>query len=411
MGAMNATTEAVIPQIIREGGDTRVLIVQYAGDYLTAYERMQRGQGETYYGNRYFLETATRLGQTFGSAAILCCKTPHPYSTRTTGGLTLIGAGADPKREAHLILEHATRFNPTHLVVLGPLTDLLRWGVDTGRRTIGLLADSFEVGRVQRFMRYGRLASVLNAKGVDWIANHGVNACRSLKRIGVNPEKVIPWDYPYQRKPSDMPPRLCREKGNYTLLYVGALLNSKGVGDAIAALHFLRRSGVPGQLMIAGHGNLEAFKKLAFRLGLTEWVSFLGLIPNDRVFELMRQAAAVLVPSRHPYPEAMPLTIYEALCARTPIISSDHPMFHGHLRDGETALVFPAGKPRALAQKIQELFTNDSLYGKLSLAAPGVWQGLQIETKWADLIDHWVRGGTEDLTWLKERSLASLSAS
>jgi len=41
----------------------------------------------------------------------------------------------------------------------------------------------------------------------------------------------------------------------------------------------------------------------------------------------MRSADAIVIPSRHEYPEGLPLTIYEALAARTPIVASDHQCF------------------------------------------------------------------------------------
>ena len=39
----------------------------------------------------------------------------------------------------------------------------------------------------------------------------------------------------------------------------------------------------------------------------------------------------VIVPSRHDYPEGLPMTIYEALAMRTPLVVSDHPMIKAGL--------------------------------------------------------------------------------
>lgn len=390
----------------RSAGESRVLIVQYAGDHLAAYERMQRKQGETYLGHAYSLEQATGLGAQYGDAAFLCCRSPRRYVTRTPEGLTLIGAAADPRRDSAIVLEFARQYNPSHLVVMGPLTSVLRWGVQTGRRTIGVFASSFETTRIRHLVRYGRLTSVLNSSPVEWIANHGLNACYSLKRIGVTPEKIIPWDWPHTRKPSDLPPKAGWDGGRLSALYVGLLVKAKGVGDAIRALYYLRNSGLPFRLQIAGEGNVEEFRRLTHRLGITEHVDFLGLVSNDRVFDLMRQATCVIVPTRHEYPETGPLTMYEALCSRTPIIASDHPIFHGRLRERENALIFPAGKARVLASKIEELVSDPVLYATLSRESEATWQGLQVPVKWGDLLHHWVRGKAEDVEWLKGQSLA-----
>jgi glycosyltransferase involved in cell wall biosynthesis len=69
------------------------------------------------------------------------------------------------------------------------------------------------------------------------------------------------------------------------------------------------------------------------------------------------------------YEERLPNGITEALGARTPIIASDHPMFAGHLVDGETGMVFPARQPRAMADKIDRLLGDPALYARLSCNA------------------------------------------
>src|SRR3546814_4454683 len=53
------------------------------------------------------------------------------------------------------------------------------------------------------------------------------------------------------------------------------------------------------------------------RMGLGDHVVLEGVRPNREVFAMMRDADIVVVPSRHDYPEGMPLTIYEALASRS----------------------------------------------------------------------------------------------
>lgn len=386
------------------GGSCRILIVQYAGDYLAAYERLQQRGGEIYFAHGYVLEQATSVGAEYGDAALLCCRSPRQYEIRLPEGLTVIGAGADPRRDKANILERARRYDPTHLVVLGPLTSVLHWGAVTGRHTLGIFADSFETPWFRRFHRYGRLAPLLNSPQIEWIANHGLNACRSLARIGVSPTKIIPWDFPH-RRPADFTAKSGWDANDLTLLFVGAVSKAKGVSDVIEALRYLRDRGLPFRLKIVGEGDLERFRSLARRLNLQAHLDFLGAVPNETVLQLMRKATIVTIPSRHEYPEGMPLTIYEALCARTPIVASDHPMFRGHLRDRETAMVFPAGHPQKLASKVEELISCPALYYALSAASVATWEGLQLPVKWGNLLHRWVRSSQSDQEWLSQHSL------
>ena len=377
----------------------RILIVQYAGDYREAYRRLQATGTETYYGHRYVLEQLEALQRDQGDVAMVCCLSPEAYHEVLPNGLTVIGAQAHPKKQAGRIKQIMEEWNPTHLVVLGPLTALIRWGVETERRVLCQFADSFDIHPFMRLLKYGRLAPLLNGAGVDWISNHGVNACRSLARIGVTHDKLLAWDWPYVRRPDQTPPRVLTS-GPHSLLYVGTIQPKKGVGDAIGAVAELKRRGVNVTLKIAGGGQVADFQTMAAQLGVEDRVNFLGLISNTAVFDAMQAATIVVVPSRHDYPEGLPLTIYEALCARKPIVASDHPMFAGHLVDRQTAMIFPAGQPQAMADSVQTLLSDPDLYAAISQATLSAWERMQNPVKWGDILRHWVNDSPQDRQWL-----------
>jgi glycosyltransferase involved in cell wall biosynthesis len=382
----------------------RVLFVQFAGDYRAAWERLRDAGGETYYGHAYVLDQLGRFADMAGAAGMLCALSPEAYEQELPGNVSLLGAAAHPHWRARQVLRMVAAWRPTHLVVLGPMPAILRWGLANRCRTLCVMADSFNTGPLRRWLRYGRLAALLNDPRIDWVANHGTNACRSLARIGVDPGKLVAWDWPQRRRPDAMPPRDLPE-GEARLLYVGLVHKAKGVGDAIAAVAALRRRGVTARLEIAGEGDVAGFRALAARHGVADRVDFLGLVPNDQVFARMRAAHAVLVPSRHNYPEGLPLTIYESLCARTPIVASDHPMFAGHLRDGETAMIFPARDAERFADAITALLGDPALYRRLSERAQETWQGLQQPVLWGELIARWLSDSAADQAWIAAHAL------
>jgi glycosyltransferase involved in cell wall biosynthesis len=391
---------------VRADSAMRVLVVQYAGDLWLAHDQLAKTGQETYYGHRYMFEQLERVHRAFGTAGIMCCLSGRPYETRLENGVTLIGADSHPEKNFGPIAKLLDEFSPTHLIVLGPLPKVIRWGTTRKLRVLCIFADSFNTGALRRFLRYGRLAKLLNEPSVEWVANHGVNACGSLLRIGVDRRKLIAWDWPHPRQPNALPSKTLSAKRPCVLLYVGAVQRQKGVGDAIHAVSLLSRQGIDVMLKVAGSGDIESFKALADRLGVSSKVTFLGLIANDRVLEEMRSAQLVVVPSRHAYPEGLPLTIYEALSARTPIIASDHPMFAHHLVHKESALIYSAGKPAELAARVTEVLGNAPLYARLSESAQGTWERLQNPLKWGDLIFHWLSGGQEDEEFLKRHRFA-----
>ena len=122
---------------------------------------------------------------------------------------------------------------------------------------------------------------------------------------------------------------------------MGSVIETKGVGDAIQALSILRKRGGQFELTIIGRGELEGFESLAIEEQLETNVRFLGPKSHDEVLAAMRDHDAVLVPSHWAYPEGLPMTLYEALCTRTPLVTSNHPMFALKIHDRKNALVFP----------------------------------------------------------------------
>lgn len=377
----------------------RVMIVQYAGDFRAAHHQLWSTGEESYHGHRYLLGELERFRATFGEVAIVCCLSPERYRETLPNGVTVIGAQAHPRYGFRRIREIMVEWKPTDLIVLGALSDAIQWGMRNGCRVMCQMADSFEIGSIVRFLKFGRLVKTLNDPRVGWVTNHGTNACGSLVRLGVDASKVIAWDWPYSRHPEQNEIRT--GPTDATLLYVGTVQPKKGVGDIITALAKLRARGRDVRLKVAGSGRIDEFSAMASRLGVQDSVEFLGLISNDSVFDLMKSSAMVVVPSRHDYPEGLPLTIYEALCARTPIVASDHAMFRGHLVDRETAMVFPARDADTLADCVVALLDDPSLHTKLSRNSAAVWDRIQNPVKWGDTLFHWLSDGADDRAWLQ----------
>ena len=119
----------------------------------------------------------------------------------------------------------------------------------------------------------------------------------------------------------------------------------------------------------------------------------------------MRSADVVVIPSRHDYPEGFPLTIYEALCAQTPMIVSDHPMFCEQLKHRVSAMIFPASDSMALAESLRTLLTAPELYANLSAMSQATWEKLQVSVKWADLLERWLDPAPENQLWIANHCL------
>ncbi|NJL62573.1 MAG: glycosyltransferase [Methylacidiphilales bacterium] len=386
----------------------RLLIVQYGGDYREAFQLVYKDGIETYHAQKYVLDTVLDITKQVDEVTLLCCKSTQIYNDVIAKGLRVIGAGVEPSQQINTILQILTRQKPTHLVVHFPMPDIFRWAIQNQVKTIGLLADSFLKTGLSRQWKNYSLARLLNHKQIDWIGNHGVNSCFSLQQIGVKPHKIIPYDWTHYVTPELFSAKQLQRNGDaWKLIYVGSVIESKGVGNILDALAILRDRNFPVTLQIAGSGEIGKFTDYAERLGIRDRITFLGVVPNHLVIKLMRDADIVVVPSWHKYPEACPFTIYEAFCAYTPLVASNHPMFRGNLQHEVNAMIFPAQNHHLLADCVIQLLSQPHLYAKISAASAISWQRLQIPVKWADLIKRWLYYSSENDKWLHNHSLTS----
>lgn len=386
----------------------RLLIVQYLGDYRQVFKQLVSGKEETYHAQKYSVEAVAKIANKIEEVATLCCLTQEPYNEKLENGVRVIGTGFKDKVNGKKLVQLVEEYQPTHLVVRTPNTDLLHWAIQKKVKTLAVLADSFKTQGFRNKIHNYQLVRLLNHPQIDWVGNHGITASISLTHIGVNPNKIIPWDWPSQISPADFPAKqFPSNQKNWTIFYVGSLIEAKGLGDTITAISHLKRQGLSVQLKIAGKGDLEYFEKQVHSLNLEYQIEFLGIIPNKSIVPLMQKADCVVVPSRIEYPEGFPKTIDEAFCSRTPIIASNHPMFMLKLIHEQNALIFPASQPQALANSIKKLMSSPELYQRLSLATNEAWKSLQVPVKWADFIHHWLFDSPEYQQWFSNHRLSS----
>ncbi len=386
----------------------RLVIVQYSGDYRDAFHRIKSGSGETYYAHKYVLESLQRLcADAVDEIVVLHAFSGSKYDEYLTPCLRVVSTGFNIERDRKNLLGVLGSLQPTYLALLYPSKDVFKWAIKHRIKTLGILADSFSADTLRGKIRDLRLGRTLNHPTIEWVANHGINACKSLESIGVKAHKILPWDWPHPRSPADFSPKTLRQgEQPWRLAYVGGVHEVKGVLNILEAMAILRQKSIATEVKIAGRGDLERFKAMAADLGVGDCVQFLGSIANGQIVDpLMREADCVVVPSHHQYPEGLPLTIYEALTARTPLIASDHPMFMGNLEHEVSALIFPADSSQALADRIQQLMNSPELYRQLSQRSEAAWQRLQIPLKWADLIGYWLERSPESKQALQGHSI------
>ena len=388
----------------------KLLMVQHGGDYREAVQRFAAGGRETYYAQRYTVETLAKIGREIGEAGVLCCLTQAPYNEVLENGVRAIGAGY----QRHQDIDHAKIFslieeyNPTRIIFQFLDRPLLRWAIKQNRRIMVLLADAPPRQGLKEQLTELLFANLLNHPRIEWVASHGLTACNWLQAIGVNSNKILPWDYVYSTTPDDFPIKTLRRAGEpWNLTYVGKLSEVDGVGDLLKAAAQLKTQGLSFKLRMVGNDDDHYLAFKANQFGVEDCLEFLGRVAVADIDLLMRQSDLVILPTHHHDPERFPVAIYHALRSRTPCVVSDHPMFHSLLEHQVNTMMFPAGNATALAGCIQTVLSSPVLYHNLSSAVSEGWNRLQMPVKWATLIRRWLGGSLEDRYWLYAHRLAS----
>ena len=144
-------------------------------------------------------------------------------------------------------------------------------------------------------------------------------------------------------------------------LFLGALIQRKGVIDLLQAVKQMKNQGVSDFcLLIAGSGTEEQrLKEYAQTNGLQGCVEFLGWITKEQKPELLKKADVLVLPS---YNEGLPIAILEAMSYGLPIISTDVGSIAEAVKENENGFLIKPGDVDSLAHAMIQLTNNSNLW-------------------------------------------------
>jgi len=157
------------------------------------------------------------------------------------------------------------------------------------------------------------------------------------------------------------------------LLFVGRLVEKKGLQVLLAAMPKIIQKYPDAFLTIAGAGPMEGqARNLVRKYGLTHKVKFLGMLPQSQLPSLYRRAAMAVFPfvvAEGGDQEGLGLVVIEAMGCGCPVIASDLPAIHDSITHEENGLLVQSGSPEALSGAITELLSDDDLRSRFSRQA------------------------------------------
>ena len=187
----------------------------------------------------------------------------------------------------------------------------------------------------------------------DQIASGGVDEAR----IKVVPNGIVP-----ERFHARTPPEPAAAP---VLGFVGFVREWHGLDEVLAAM---AGDGSALRLQIVGDGPARpALEQQAAALGLNDRVSFLGVVPPDRIPGLVSGFDIALQPRVTAY--ASPLKLFEYMAAGCAIVAPALANIREVVADGETALLFDPAAPGAMWQSVKRLTADGPLRRRLGDAA------------------------------------------
>lgn len=176
-----------------------------------------------------------------------------------------------------------------------------------------------------------------------------------------------------------------------TFLFLGALIQRKGVIDLLDAVKQMKDQGVSDfRLSIAGSGVEEQrLKEYTRTNGLQKYVEFLGWVTKEQKPELLKKSDVLVLPS---YNEGLPIAILEAMSYGLPIISTNVGSIAEAVKEKENGFLIEPGDVDSLAHAMIQLTNNSILWKKESRASRNICETKFSENVFFEAVEKIYRG-------------------
>jgi glycosyltransferase involved in cell wall biosynthesis len=157
--------------------------------------------------------------------------------------------------------------------------------------------------------------------------------------------------------------RISDNSAIFRFLFLGNLLERKGLSDLLRALALLGENGPHWRATIAGGGDIELYRRKSSTLGLTSRIEFVGWVEQTEAHALLANCDALVLPS---YDEGLPLVILEALGIGTPVVCTPVGAVREAIGSADAALFVTPGDVLGLSRALERILCEPELRSELS---------------------------------------------
>jgi glycosyltransferase involved in cell wall biosynthesis len=182
-------------------------------------------------------------------------------------------------------------------------------------------------------------------------------------------------------------------RGRELVTFVGRLIDGKGVADLLEA--FAATAGERAALCIVGDGPRRSDLEMhAQRLGISERVLFVGYVPEEQAWSIIRASDVVVNPS---YTEGLPTSVLEAALLGKAVTATDVGGTREIVTSGRGGLLFAPHDIDALRANLTRLLGDPDLRERLGstarMEAAGRFDWQSSAERFLDVADGLVRQG------------------
>jgi glycosyltransferase involved in cell wall biosynthesis len=278
------------------------------------------------------------------------------------------------------------RYDVIHVHWPLPLA-LFGWAAQRARST-PLITTFYgvELRWVKSSLRFLKRFVAWSARRSDRVVAISSYTAAELRELTDVPVEVIPYTAALPPPPPS-PPK--RDTGGRTVLFVGRLVERKGVAHLIEALTRLT-SRSPVRLVIVGDGaERPRLVALAQRLGIADRVVFRGKISDADLQQAYQAADLLVLPATldaRGDTEGLGVVLLEAMNYGVPVIASRIGGITDIVADGESGILVPPGEAAALAAAIDRVLGDAALARRLGEAGRA---RLAREFSWEAITKRW----------------------
>jgi len=165
-------------------------------------------------------------------------------------------------------------------------------------------------------------------------------------------------------------PDPCVQRKIDELIFVGRLVEKKGVHFLLEAMPIVLKKHPNVRLTLAGSGPMEQeLRQQTQILCLSDRVTFLGAVSQAKLPELYRMATLAVFPfivAKSGDQEGFGLVQVEAMGCECPVIAGDLPAIHDIIVHEKTGLIVESGNAQALADAIIRMLDDPDLRFRLA---------------------------------------------